>query len=322
MVTWGCTVSQTSHSAHNLCSFRNSFKMSSEDMFDISDDAIKMNETPPQQPTPSPEHSSSTPATPTPPTPTPPPLTPYGSTQHKEATNATQPSPPNPISNRDSLELFENESAAKIPAVETKAGYCSQIRMDFLDSDGNKVSPSRYTDNTEIIRIMKSLILSENPKYRNSTASNIVTSDLLKADIQKQVLKSLSGEFSDFLSNDKCPLKDQNVFKILENLETTNFDNIFDKCVHLGGNLVRSFALLCFGTENLAELLKTTSKYEKQRLLAIMGICGVTRKRNVNVLQKVIGEFCKQKSSNRQVLQLLQRLGLSLVTMTLRSDFS
>ena len=68
--------------------------MSSEDMFDISDDAIEMNQTPPQQPTPSPEHSSSTPATPTPPTPTPPPLTSYGSTQHKEATNATQPSPP------------------------------------------------------------------------------------------------------------------------------------------------------------------------------------------------------------------------------------
>ena len=292
--------------------------MSSEDMFYISDeDVIEMNATP-LQPTPSPEQSSSTPATPTPPTPTPPPLTPYGSTQH--TATPTYPSPLNPISNHDSLELFENQSDAEVPAVETKAEYCSQIRLDFLDLDGNKVSPSRYTSNTEIIRIMKSLILSENQKYRYSTASNIMSSVLLKDDVQKQVLKRLSCEFSDFLSNEKCPLKDQNLFKNLVNLENTNFENIFNECINRAGNLVRSFALLCFGTENLVELLKTNSKYEKQRLLAIMAICGVTRKRNVNVVQKVIGEFCKQKSANRQVLQLLQRLGLSLVSMTLRSD--
>ena len=50
--------------------------------------------------------------------------------------------------------------------------------------------------NTELLKIVKSLVLSENPKFKHSTAVSIVDSELLKAKIQKRVLNNLYHEFS------------------------------------------------------------------------------------------------------------------------------
>ena len=276
---------------------------STEDMFDLSDD-IEFQQSP-----------SPPPVTPTPPTPTPPTPSPVSATPPGQGAEALpQPS------------LFESQAIHHEypPDVDTRKTFhindCSKIRLDFLDEEGNKVSPSRYTSNLELIKIMKSLILSENSKYRHSTAVNIVYSDLLKEDIQKQVLHKLSSEFSEFISSDSCPLKDATLYTNIENVEDINLDRIFDKCVELGGNLMTSFATICFNSETVPQILENCSKYQKQRLLAIIAISAITRNRNVNVLQKILGEFFKLKSANRQVLQILHRLGLSLVSMAVRSD--
>ena len=110
------------------------------------------------------------------------------------------------------------------------------------------------------------------------------------------------------------------LFSNLENLVELDLNRIFNKCKELAGNLMKALFIVCFGYEKWSEELESNLKYEKQRLLSIVAISAVTRNRNINVIQKILGEFFKIKSSNRQVLQLLQRLGLSLVTKALRSD--
>ena len=291
---------------------------SNEDMFDLSDtfDDLPLMDQMPESPSPpTPTPPTPTPPTPTPPTPTPPTPTPPTPT----------PTPPTQQCQAEFLEAGENHdvifgSVLKGDCKLANISECSQIRLDFLDSAGNKVSPSRYTDNSEVIKIMKSLIRSENPLFRNSAAGNIANSELLKTDIHNHVLQNVSREFSDFLSLDECPLKDTRLFKNFANLAEIDLDCIVDKCVGLAGNLLKSLGTICFGVENMEEMLAKNTKYEKQRLLAIIAISAITRNRNNNVIQKILGEFLKIKSSNRQVLQLIQRMGLSLVSKTIRSD--
>ena len=289
---------------------------SNEDMFDLSDtcdESLFQTQESPIPPTP-------TPPTPTPPTPTPP------------ASSPTPPTPTPPAYNPPTQEMLSTDNAAeglpsqsfeqllncdlKMPGI----SECSQIRLEFLDSDGNKVSPTRYTDNLEMIKIMKSLIKSENPRYRNSAAATIASSDLLKDNIKQQVLSSISQKFSDFLSRDDCPLKDLSLFKNVETMEKIDIESIFDQCTRKAGDLLKSLSVVCFGVEDMDEMVTNNLKHEKQRLLAILSISAITRNRSVNVVQKILGEFFKLKNANRQVLQLLQRMGLSLVSVAIRSD--
>ena len=280
---------------------------SNEDMFDLSDtcdDMSPMLLESPTPPTPTPPAPSPTPPTPTPPSRTPPQTTP---SQTKPLTDSETEDP--------SIGSFLKSDSRMAGISE-----CSQIRLEFLDSEGNKVSQSRYTDNVEIIKIMKALILSETPKFRNSAAVNIASSDLLQANIKHHVLQNISREFSEFLARDECPLKDISLFKSSESLAEIDIGNIFEKCRMVAGSLLQSLSVLCFGVEEVDKTLTENSKYEKQRLLAILAISAITRNRNFNVIQKILGDFFKLKNANRQVLQLLQRMGLSLVSMTLRSD--
>ena len=284
---------------------------SNEDMFDLSDtcdDSMFQTPETPTPPTPTPPTPTPPASSPTPPTPTPPP---YNPPSQKMLLTGTEPE----VIPSQSLDTFLN-SDVKMAGV----SECSQIRLDFLDSGGNKVSQTRYTDNLEIIKIMKSLVKSENPQYRNSAAVNIVSSDLLQTNIKQQVLLNISREFSEFLACDECPLKDLSLFKNVENMGRIDVENILEKCSRMAGGLLQSLSVVCFGVEDMDEMLTTNSKHEKQRLLAILAISAITRNRSVNVIQKILGEFCKLKSANRQVLQLLQRMGLSLVSMSIRSD--
>ena len=283
---------------------------SNEDMFDLSDICDEESpslfvQTPesPTPPTPTPPVPSPTPPTPTPPSHTSP-------TEAKLLTDSETESNPH-----QSFESFVKRDF-EMPDI----SECSQIRLDFLDSDGNKVSQTRYTDNLEIIKIMKSLILSEHPKFRNSAAANIANSDLLQTKIRRQVLLNISREFSEFLSCDECPLRDMSLFQDAESLAKIDVGSILEKCTSVGSNLLQSLSVVCFGREDMDEMLTKNSKCEKQRLLAILAISAITRNRQFNVIQKILGEFFKLKNANRQVLQLLQRMGLSLVSMAIRSD--
>ena len=166
---------------------------------------------------------------------------------------------------------------------------------------------------------MKSLVVSDSTddKYRKTAASNIVNSDLLKDSIQDQVLSNINHEFTEFLGANECPLRDGSIFKNLSNMEEFDFKTVMEKCVEVAPNLVKTLGTICFGVE---EVMRENSKYLTQRLLTVIAISSISRNQSYNILQKMIGEFCKLKGSNKQVMQLLQRMGLSLVTMTIRSD--
>ena len=61
-------------------------------------------------------------------------------------------------------------------------------------------------------------------------------------------------------------------------------------------------------------------KFEKQRIFAVLCIAAFTRNQKENIFQKLIGNSCQMKNASKQCLQLLQRLGVSLVPTTLRAD--
>ena len=278
---------------------------SNEDMFALSDNDADMSPScefeMSESPTPA---TPNTPASFTPVTPTPP--------------NAT-PTPPLPVSNvLSEVNLSDNQDSF-LKDCSIGVSECVSIRIDFMDEDGKKVSQSRYTDNSEIIKIVKSLIVSDcdNSKFRNAAAASIAGSELLKSSIQQQVLRNISQEFSEFLNSDECPLKDMSLFQKLTNLEEFDFELVLEKCMNLAPSLVKTLGTVCFGAGNV---MKENSKYRKQRLLTIIGIAAFTRNQSYNVIQKILGEFLKLKSCNRMVLQLLQRMGLSLVSMAIRSD--
>ena len=164
-------------------------------MFDSGDD-ISMTElsfSPPSitptSPTPTPTSLPPDPSSYTPPTPSPIMQTP---------SQASLLAIPDPLSQQSchEAETVYAESFSIINSEKKNIQDCSKIRLEFLDENGAKVSPSRYIMNTELLKIVKSLVLSENPKFKHSTAVSIVNSELLKAKIQKQVLKNLYREFS------------------------------------------------------------------------------------------------------------------------------
>ena len=249
--------------------------------------------------------------------------TPATPSQAEPSPTPATPTPPRPIKSsppclsspaagglfRETNELLQDDALSY-------GAECIQIKVEFRGADGNKVSQTRYTENSEVIKIIKSLMSAEsnNPKFKNAAATNIVKSELLKANIKQQVLRDVSDEFSEFLSHEKCPLKDANLFKELNNLDEFDFGSVLVKCKEIAPNVVENISTVCFGSEG------TKSRYLQQRILAVLAISSITRNQRYNAVQKILGEYMKMKSSNRQVLQLLHRVGLSLVTVTIRSD--
>ena len=85
-----------------------------------------------------------------------------------------------------------------------------------------------------------------------------MNSDVLKDNIQQNVILNISREFSDFLSCDECPLKDMQLFSNFENLEEIDLTCILNKCKKLAGSLLKSLFIICFGNENWDEMLDKT----------------------------------------------------------------
>ena len=190
-----------------------------------------------------------------------------------------------------------------------------QIKIEFLDENGSTVCQSRYTKDSDVITIIRSLVRSHEPTFRNETVNKLCKSPTFKHIIQNHVLNEFSKRFSRFLSSESCPLTCDGLLSAFEDLSKVDFERIFQRCLEEDKEMVSAFCCLCFGVslENISE-----RKHLKQRLVAVIAISAFSRSQKTNVIQKVLGEYFKLNSVGKQGLQLLQRLGLSLVPMSIR----
>ena len=118
-----------------------------------------------------------------------------------------------------------------------------------------------------------------------------------------------------------CSLKSNQIFNSIQDFSELDMNKILLDCYHESKDVVDALAMLCFGKANFEEVLNSPdSKLARQRLLAILSISAITRNQKVNLYQRIIGEFMKLKNTSKQCLQLVQRLGLSLISVTIRAD--
>ena len=196
-----------------------------------------------------------------------------------------------------------------------------RVRVEFLDDAGNNVAQTRYSEDREIVDILGSLIRSSEQHFKKFAVKKMCNSDLLQKDIQKTILHKLSADFSKFLSSDGCPLKDDKLFNSLTDFSKLDLNSVLLNCHSFSRELVNAFSILCFGKESFEEIVTLPdSKHIKQRLLAIMSISAISRSQRVNLYQRIIGEYLKLKNTSKQGLQLIHRLGLSMIPVTIRSD--
>ena len=80
--------------------------------------------------------------------------------------------------------------------------------------------------------------------------------------------------------------------------------------------LVSAICKLCLGA-NVKDLADKNRM--QQRLVSILSISAFSRSRNVNLVQKVLGWYFKLNDTSKQGLQLLQRLGITVVPKVITS---
>ena len=197
-----------------------------------------------------------------------------------------------------------------------------QVKIEFLNSEGIRVEQSRSSFDPQLISIFQSMIRSGNHEgHKKSSVSKLLDSSLFQEEIQNQVIFQLSANFSNFLSSPDCSLKYQDIFNNdLEELMRMDLNELFTSVISSCPEFVNLLSVLCFD-KSLKEVLEgENNKFEKQRLFTIINIAAFTRNQKINVFQKLLGNFCKKKNTSKQCLQLLQRLGVSLVPTALRKD--
>lgn len=205
--------------------------------------------------------------------------------------------------------------------IDNSKSVCSMVIVNFVDSEGNKLH-SRSSNDPEVVSIITALVRSSNSKeFAKAAVNKICEANLFKDLVEEKVLKKISGQFQRFLKKEKCPLKIGDILESPDILVETDFEDILNECYEECPNLVNALCeicLSCSGYRNLMDNYK--NKYQKQRLLAIIAIASFTRNQKINRYQKVIGEFLKRRNTSKHCLQYLHRVGLSLVTMSIRSD--
>ena len=89
----------------------------------------------------------------------------------------------------------------------------SQVKLEFLNSEGIKVAQSRSTFDPQMISILQSMIRSASDVgYKKASVSKLLNSIAFQEEIQNQVILQLSGNFSNFLATPDCSLKNQDLF--------------------------------------------------------------------------------------------------------------
>ena len=182
---------------------------------------------------------------------------------------------------------------------------------------------SQSSSNQEVISIVSSMVKSNsNEEYRRSTVNKLCQSELYKVLIVEKVLQNLSHQFQNFLAKENCPLKAGDILSSPDIASQTDFDNLLNQSFEECPNVVNALSIISSGYNNgyRQSLLEPNNKYQRQRLLALLAICAFTRNQKVNFYQKIIGEFLKRRNTSKHCLQFLHRVGLSLVTMSIRSD--
>jgi hypothetical protein len=263
--------------------------MSSPDMFDCTPSSGK-DDSDPLSPRPSQTVSQSC----TPPTPTP-------------EDNFTPPSPTfSPILPAD-------------PGNLNKTKY-HKVRIEFL-GEGGDILKIQSSSDPEIVSLVSSLVKSNSVDYCKSTVNKICDSGRFKELVEQRVYQDLSRQFQKFISNDNCPLRIGACLARPELLTELDFDALLSKSYDECPNLLNAISIVCLGCQDFNNAISEFNrKHHKQRLLAILAISAFSRNQKVNIYQKVIGEFLKRRNTSKHCLQYLQRVGLSLVTMSIRSD--
>ena len=228
------------------------------------------------------------------------------------------PTPPHPVQHSELSDSCLVSSMTEGGSLMTGRGnHVVQIKVEFLDSTGEKVGQSRFCSDSDIIDITSSLMRANEAKYKQMAVSKFCKSMKFKHSIEESVLSHFSQQFSDYISSDICPLKNEKLLTDIEDMNEVNFDSIFDQCIDEENNLMNAICLLCFGVvlEDLQH-----KKHLKQRLMSIISIAAFSRSQKTNVVQKLLGEYFKLSNTGKQGLQLLQRLGLTLVPKSIRES--
>ena len=201
----------------------------------------------------------------------------------------------------------------------TEKRKVSRIRVEFLDTDGKRIENSRYSSNEDIVEVVSSIVRGEELNYRNAAVTKLCESKLFGNEIHRFITNKISKQVESFIASSDCPLRNPNLLSNFEEISEFDFKKILDKCKLGGeGGFISSIAKVCLGVEVNSE--SQDQRYTSQRLLAILAISVFSRSQKVNVIQRVLGEFFKVKSVGKQALQLLHKLGLSMVSMTIRAD--
>ena len=196
-----------------------------------------------------------------------------------------------------------------------------QVKVEFLDENGHNVSQTRYSDNEEIVSILCALVRSNDPNYMKSTVKKMCSSKMFESELQNNILHKLSNNFSKLLTNEHCPLKNDEIFNSMKEFCEIDLDKVLLECFTCSPDLLNALSILCFGKDSFNEVIQLPgSKYMKQRLLAVLSISAISRNQRVNLYQRIVGEYLKLKNTSKQGLQLIHRLGLSLVSVSIRAD--
>ena len=191
------------------------------------------------------------------------------------------------------------------------------VKIEFLDENGLKVKQTRYCDDADIINILENIVRIKEPKRKSATVSKVCNSFHFKELIQKKVLQDYSQKFSEYLKSDNCALKTNKLPSDFEELSNIDMAEMFHKCYEHQHDFLSALSVLIFGQslENITEI-----RHFKQRLMAVIAITAFSRNQKINLIQKLLGEYFKLSNTGKQGLQLLQRLGLTLVPKSIREN--
>ena len=190
-----------------------------------------------------------------------------------------------------------------------------QVKVEFLNSIGETVAQTRFCDDVDTIGIISDLVRANDVKYRKQAVSKLSNCDKYKNLLWSRLLRDASDEFARAIISEESPLKPNETEKNIK--DTANLEDIWSLCPFNHQNILTSLSMICLG-HTLEDL--ESKKHLKQRLLSILAISAFTRNQRVNKVQKIIGSYMKMKNTSKQGLQLLQRLGLTLVPKSIRED--
>ena len=198
---------------------------------------------------------------------------------------------------------------------------CAVVKVEFLDSEGRRIS-SRTSHDPEVVSILASLMRSNSKEFAKATANKVCESNMFGELVEERVVKNISDQFQKFVKSEKCPLRIGDLLESPNELAEIDFGNILEQCQEACPNLVNALCVICLGCDGYTQIVEEggSNKYQKQRLLALLAIGAFTRNQKVNLYQKICGEFLKRRNTSKNCLQFLQRVGLSLVSMSIRSD--